>query len=69
DVTVTVSGVRIDSGDLVMADDDGIVVVPRAHEDEVLALARERASRESSVLSELLAGESLAAVWERHRVL
>jgi regulator of RNase E activity RraA len=52
-----------------MADDDGVVVVPRAHEDEVLALARERASRESTVLAELLAGESLRTVWNRHRVL
>lgn len=69
DVSVVVSGVRIDPGDLVMADDDGVVVVPRAHEDEVLALARERASRESTVLAELLAGESLRTVWNRHRVL
>jgi regulator of RNase E activity RraA len=69
DVSVVVSGVRIDPGDLVMADDDGVVVVPCAHEDEVLALARERASRESTVLAELLAGESLRTVWNRHRVL
>jgi regulator of RNase E activity RraA len=69
DVSVVVSGVRIDPGDLVMADDDGVVVVPRAHEDEVLALARERASGESTVLAELLAGESLRTVWNRHRVL
>jgi regulator of RNase E activity RraA len=69
DVSVVVSGVRIDPGDLVMADDDGVVVVPRAPEDEVLALARERASRESTVLAELLAGESLRTVWNRHRVL
>jgi 4-hydroxy-4-methyl-2-oxoglutarate aldolase len=45
------------------------VVVPRRHEDEVLALARERASRESTVLAELLAGDSLRTVWDRHRVL
>lgn len=69
DVPVVVGGVRIDPGDLVMADDDGVVVVPQSHEDEVLALARERASRESTVLAELLAGESLRTVWDRHRVL
>ena len=63
------SGVTIATGDLVMADDDGVVVVPRAHEDAVLALARERAARESTVLAELLAGETLRAVWDRHRVL
>ncbi|WP_210506959.1 RraA family protein [Naasia sp. SYSU D00057] len=69
DVAVTVGGVRIDPGDVVMADDDGVVVVPREREEEVLGLARERAARESTVLAELLAGESLRAVWDRHRVL
>jgi 4-hydroxy-4-methyl-2-oxoglutarate aldolase len=69
DEPVVLSGVRIETGDLVIADDDGVVVVPRRHEDEVLALARERASRESTVLAELLAGDSLRTVWDRHRVL
>ena len=69
DVPVTVGGVRIDPGAIVMADDDGVVVVPHGDEDRVLALARERASRETTVLAELLAGESLRAVWDRHRIL
>lgn len=67
--TVTVFGVQIAPGDLVMADDDGVVVIPQAREEEVLALARERAGRESTVLAELLAGETLSTVWDRHRVL
>lgn len=66
---VTLFGVRICVGDLVMADDDGVVVVPREREEEVLARARKRAGSESTVLSELLAGESLSTVWERHRIL
>ena len=66
---VTFEGVLIHPGDLVMADDDGVVVVPRSSEKQVLALARERASRESTVLRELLAGESLREVWDKHRVL
>ncbi|GAA1061592.1 RraA family protein [Agromyces bracchium] len=69
DVDVVLGGVRIAPGDLLMADDDGAVVVPREHEATVLALARDRAARESTVLAELLAGESLRAVWDRHRVL
>ncbi|MGL4255087.1 MAG: RraA family protein, partial [Microbacterium sp.] len=48
DEPVVLSGVRIETGDLVIADDDGVVVIPRRHEGEVLALARERASREST---------------------
>lgn len=69
DQPVLLSGVRVESGDLVVADDDGIVVIPRDHEEEVLRLARHRASRESTVLAELLAGNSLRAVWDRHRIL
>ena len=69
DEPVVISGVRIESGDLIAADDDGVVVVPRAHEEAVLARARERASGESTVLAELLAGETLRTVWDRHRIL
>lgn len=67
--SVELGGVLIAPGDLVVADDDGVVIVPRAHEAEVLQLARTRAARESTVLAELLAGDSLRAVWDRHRVL
>jgi 4-hydroxy-4-methyl-2-oxoglutarate aldolase len=67
--TVTVGGVKISDGDLVMADDDGVVVVPQEREAEVLAVARLRAAAESTVLAELLAGESLRTVWNRHRIL
>jgi regulator of RNase E activity RraA len=66
---VTIGGVRIADGDLVMADDDGVAIIPRERESEVLAVARQRASKESTVLAELLAGESLRAVWDRHRIL
>jgi 4-hydroxy-4-methyl-2-oxoglutarate aldolase len=66
---VSLGGVSISSGDLVMADDDGVVVVPQSAEIDVLRRARERAAGESTVLSELLAGETLRAVWDRHGIL
>ncbi len=66
---VTIGGVLIATGDLVLADDDGAVVIPRAREAEVLVAARRRAASESMVLAELLAGETLRAVWDRHRIL
>ncbi|HEY1531556.1 MAG TPA: RraA family protein [Galbitalea sp.] len=66
---VTLCGVEIATGDLVLADDDGVVVIPREHEERVLRLARDRSARESTVLSELLAGETLRAVWDRHGIL
>lgn len=66
---VTIGGVRIEDGDLVMADDDGVVVIPQAREVEVLTVARKRSTAESTVLKELLAGASMRSVWDRHHIL
>jgi 4-hydroxy-4-methyl-2-oxoglutarate aldolase len=66
---VTLGGVAIAAGDLVLADDDGVVVIPRSAEERVLAVARARAGAESIVLSELLSGETLRSVWDRYGVL
>jgi 4-hydroxy-4-methyl-2-oxoglutarate aldolase len=66
---VTIGGVVIAPGDLVMADDDGTVVVPRDVEEEVLAIANTRAAGESQVLSDLLSGVTLRRVWEQYGLL
>lgn len=66
---VNIGGVSISDGDLVMADDDGAVVIPQLHEADVLAAAGRRAAAESTVLLELLGGESLRSVWNRHHIL
>jgi len=67
--TVTIEGVAIHPGDLLMADIDGVVVIPREIEDEVLSAARTRVMTESTVLSELQAGSTLREVWDKHHVL
>ena len=66
---VDCGGVPVAPDDLVFADEDGVVVVPRAAEAEVLARAIDRATAESNVLEELLGGASLREVWERWHVL
>lgn len=68
-VSVVVGGVTIRPGDLVAADDDGVVVIPKEHEEKVIGFARERARGESTVLTELLAGSTLREVWTRHGIL
>jgi len=68
-VPVELSGVVVYPDDIVMADDDGIVVIPREDESEVLRRATERATTEGTVRSELLSGASLRSVWDRHHVL
>ena len=68
-IPVDIGGVTIAPGDLVMADDDGVVVVPADHEETVVSYARERARGESTVLHELLAGSTLREVWTKHGIL
>jgi regulator of RNase E activity RraA len=69
DVTVQCAGVTIASGDIVFGDGDGVVVVPRAIEDRVVAAATERLKGENKTKAALLAGRSLAEVYEEFGVL
>jgi 4-hydroxy-4-methyl-2-oxoglutarate aldolase len=66
---VRCGGVVAAPGDLVVADDDGVVVVPARIESDVLRLAVARATTEKTVLAELLGGARLREVWERWKVL
>lgn len=67
--TVVCGGVVVSQGDWVMADDDGVVVIPARKADEALAMAVERVRGESTVKDELLAGDTIRTVWERHGIL
>jgi 4-hydroxy-4-methyl-2-oxoglutarate aldolase len=57
DVPVTVAGVEINPGDIVVLDEDGGVVVPRERVEEVAAEAQERAEKERALKPRLEAGE------------
>ena len=67
--TIWCGGVEVSRGDLVLADEDGIAIVPASVADEVLALAEEKASAENVVRDELARGASVRAVFEAHGVL
>lgn len=69
DVAVRCGGVLVQPGELVLADFDGVVVVPRALEDEVLASAHEKVTKENLSRRDLLRGETLRAVFDRYGVL
>ncbi|WP_149239627.1 RraA family protein [Dyadobacter sp. 32] len=47
DVTVEIDGVKFCPGDIVMADEDGIVVIPREVEEEVIKAALQKVSAEN----------------------
>jgi 4-hydroxy-4-methyl-2-oxoglutarate aldolase len=68
-IPITIGGVRISPGDLVFADLDGIIVIPRAAEKEAIDRVLDRVSTESAVRRELLEGKSMSDVWSRYRVL
>ena len=49
--TVDVAGVQVRPGDLVVADDTGVVIVPRERIEEVLVLAEAAVEREARVMA------------------
>ncbi len=69
DLPVEVAGVRVVPGDLVFGDADGVVVVPRAVEEEVLAAALAKVAGENATREALARGEKLAEVFKRHGIL
>ena len=50
---ITIAGVIVSPGDIVVGDADGVVVVPLSSAEQVLATAREIAGREDTMLSAL----------------
>jgi 4-hydroxy-4-methyl-2-oxoglutarate aldolase len=69
DVPIECAGVAVSPGDLVLGDADGVVVVPRAVEDEAVRLAYAKVDGEDRTRDELAAGAKLAAVFAKYRVL
>ena len=69
DVPVRRGGVRVEPGDLVFGDADGVVVIPRRIEAAVLRTAFAKLAAEDDTAAALARGEKLAEVFRRHGVL
>ena len=69
DVPIHCGGVLIHPGDLILADEDGIVAVPRAVAEETLARAEEKVRGENSVRKALADGMSVTEAFRRYGVL
>ena len=67
--SITVAGVFVTAGDLVVADDDGVVVCPAAVADEAVARALEKASGESAFREAVVSGLSASEAFARFGVL
>ena len=69
DVPGVIGEVEVNSGDLVIADLDGIVFVPSAVIEQVITKALEKVRAETTVRDELSAGATLVEVFEKHGIL
>jgi regulator of RNase E activity RraA len=66
---VEVDGVLIEPGALIVADEDGVVVVPCEVEEAVFVAAREKAAKESEFRAAVAAGMLPSEAYERFGVL
>jgi regulator of RNase E activity RraA len=66
---VEVGGVVVHPGEIVIADVDGIVVIPRDVEDEAIAMAREKVAGENAMRDYLREGQSLRSAYDRFGIL
>lgn len=69
DVPGEIGGVRVESGDLVFGDIDGIVIVPRKFVGEVVEKALEKVTAENTVRDEIRDGEALVDIFARYQIL
>lgn len=69
DVPVEIAGVVFEPGALVIADEDGVVVVPRAAEAEAVRRAWEKVTAENEVRDAIRAGMKATAAFEKYGVL
>jgi regulator of RNase E activity RraA len=66
---VLCGGVMVYPGDFVLADYEGVAVIPSAIKDEVFRKAREKLEGENTVRDELAAGRSPREVFDRYGIL
>lgn len=66
---VDCGGVLVNPGDIIFGDIDGVVVIPRELEGEVIPLALEKVSKENQVRDELRKGSLLRDAYNKYGVL
>lgn len=69
DIPIQCAGVRVEPGDLIMGDADGLVIVPKSAEKDVLEIAFHKVSGEHDTLRDLKRGDKLADVFARYGIL
>ena len=67
--TIEFDGVAISSSDLIVADDDGVVVVPAEHADDVIEHTQRKHLAERHFAQDIANGMSATEAFARHQVL
>jgi regulator of RNase E activity RraA len=68
-VPIEIKGVRINSGDIIIGDIDGVCVVPREVEVEVFRLSIEKARGEKMVQKKILEGMSTKEAFDKYGIM
>ena len=68
-IPIEIGGVRVNPGDILFGDIDGVLVVPTQAETEVFTLALEKARGENVVRHELESGSSAVAAFRKHGIM
>jgi regulator of RNase E activity RraA/CMP-N-acetylneuraminic acid synthetase len=63
---IELDGVEIHPSDLIFADEDGIVVIPRSHEGRMLRLALEKMSSEKSIVADVCKDVRVESLVEKY---
>lgn len=64
---ITIGAVRVEPGDWVVGDDDGVVVVPQAVAEDVLAAAEEKVATEGRIRDAVREGASPLEAFETYK--
>ncbi|MFB3041935.1 MAG: RraA family protein, partial [Candidatus Poribacteria bacterium] len=68
-VPIECGGVKVNPGDIVFGDYDGVVVIPKKVENKVIEAALEKVSGENRTRDELLKGSTLKEVYDKYGIL
>ncbi|AML52038.1 RraA family protein [Falsihalocynthiibacter arcticus] len=68
-VPISIEGVLVHSGDLIVADDEGVIIIPAQVEDEAIAAALEKVSTENEVAKAIRQGMSTTEAFETFGVM
>ena len=68
-VPIEIEGVRINDGDMLIGDIDGVCVVPQEIEEEVFTRALERARGEKMVLQKIKEGMKAREAFDKYGIM